>query len=43
MKYLVDYAIGIKKSKDFKNKENVFEIYSHRLFIEIKYILDNLE
>jgi len=43
MKYLVDYAIGIKKSKDFKNKENAFEIYSHRLFEEIKYILDNLE
>ena len=43
MRNLVDYAIGIKKSKDLKNKENVLEIYSHKLFEEIKYILDNLE
>jgi len=43
MRNLIDYVIGIKKSKDFKNKENALEIYSHRLFEEIKYILDNLE
>lgn len=43
MRQLIDYATGTKKSKDLKNKENLTEIYSHRLFVEIKYILDNLE
>ncbi len=43
MRQLIDYATGNKKSKDLKNKENLTEIYSHRLFVEIKYILDNLE
>jgi hypothetical protein len=44
MKYLVDYAFEIKsqKSNDLKNKENIIEIYSHGLFEEIKYILENL-
>lgn len=44
MKYLLDYAIDIKsqKSNEFKNKENIIEIYSHGLFEEIKYILENL-